>query len=401
MVRRLDLTDVAQVKQLLLDAEGVPTDSYLVDAFDKALQYEVESQAPIIDAAISLNSLDSASYPPPYLDGSKELQELVNCALFQNPERLRLAGSEQSRVAFGDLLWLRERHRQEDERADEQGPLAAIGPDQILAVLSPACDLQRQGALRILLLVGEVRPLGPSEWTYKDEPTRTPVMRPATGEYFWIKWDLKHIETVSHQELDRLLEGPHGFVLVARLRELHALELQQKLLSTLGRVGLMASIPATFPVTVEVYLPDNEKRPRALNLPLPGVAGGNRFVGRSGEKDMRLVLTEAACDAICQAIQDVDLNVVHPNARPAVQYLRESGELQLALERGIVLPSLTAQGWKEIPSPSGATIGEGSHAKVRPIGLVGTKACLDRQLPNAEMPKAGILICVGDGDPNM
>jgi hypothetical protein len=77
-----------------------------------------------------------------------------------------------------------------------KGPLAAIGPEQVLAVLSPACDLQRQGAKRVLLLVGEVRPLGPTTWTYKEEPTRTPVLRVSTGETFWIKWDLKHIGVI-------------------------------------------------------------------------------------------------------------------------------------------------------------------------------------------------------------
>ena len=151
LIRRLDLTDIAQVRQLLLDAEGVPTGSYLVDVFDKAFQYEVESQAPIIDAAIGLNSLTMSSYPPPYLDGPKDLQQLVNGALFQNPERLRLPGSEESKVAFGDLLWRKQRDAPAQEAVQPPAaPLAAIGRGHILAVMSPACDLQRQGAKRIL-----------------------------------------------------------------------------------------------------------------------------------------------------------------------------------------------------------------------------------------------------------
>lgn len=400
LIRRLDLTDIAQVRQLLLDAEGVPPGSYLVDVFDKAFQYEVESQAPIINAAIGLNSLTADSYPPPYLEGSKDLQQLVNHALFQNRERLRLPGSEESKVAFGDLLWRKQRDAPVEAGAEApQGPLAAIGREQVVAVLSPACDLQRQGAKRVLLLVGELRPLGPTTWTYKEEPTRTPVMRLPSGENLWIKWDLKHIETVSHKELEVLFEDPKGFILAARLRESHALELQQKLLSNLGRVGLTAPMPATFPLVVDVYLPDAERRPRRLDIPLLLQNGGVRFVGRQGESDTRLVLTETTCDAICQQIQQVDLNTVHPNAHAALNYVRDSGDLLLALERGVALPGPSAQNWKDVFSPSGATTGEGAQGKTRTIGLVGTKSfveAVNRQLSGSEVQKAGILLSVGD-----
>ncbi|HEY1757093.1 MAG TPA: hypothetical protein VGG72_17090 [Bryobacteraceae bacterium] len=400
MIRRLDLTDLAQVRQLLLEAEGVPTGSYLVDVFDRAFQYEVESQAPIIDAALAVNSLTADSYPPPYVEGSKDLQHLVNCALFQHPERLRLPGSEQSKVAFGDLLWRKRRDVEAGAGLDiEKAPLSAIGRQQVLAVLSPACDLQRQGAKRVLLLVGEIRTLGPNAWSYKEEPTRTPVLRATTGETFWIKWDLKHIETVSHEDLSLLLEEPNGFVLTARLRESHALELQQKLLSNLGRVGLTAPMPATFPIHVEVYLPDIDKRPKRLEIPLLNQDGGIRFVGRSGDAETRLVLTETTCDAICERIQNVDLNMVHPNAHGAVIYLRESGDLLLALERGVALPSPAAQTWKDMPSPSGSTIGEGAQKKIRTIGFVGNKAFVEaqtRQLAAADVYKAGILLSIAE-----
>ena len=57
LIRKLRLADLAQIYELLLSAEGEPTGSYLVDIFDKVLQHEIEREAPIIDAAVALNSL--------------------------------------------------------------------------------------------------------------------------------------------------------------------------------------------------------------------------------------------------------------------------------------------------------------------------------------------------------
>jgi hypothetical protein len=123
---------------------------------------------------------------------------------------------------------------------------------------------------------------------------------------------------------------------IARLRESHALELQQKLLSSLGRVGLMAQMPATFPVRVEAGVPDMTGAVLPLN-PQVEALNGVCYVGRPGERDMRLILPEDACEAICAALASLDMERVHVQARDAVTRLRESGDLLLALEKGITL----------------------------------------------------------------
>ena len=87
LIRRLELSDHAQIRQLLLSVEGEPTGSYLVDVFDAVLRHEIERDASIIDGAIALNALTAGAYPPPYLAGSRDLQDLVQRSLFQNRER--------------------------------------------------------------------------------------------------------------------------------------------------------------------------------------------------------------------------------------------------------------------------------------------------------------------------
>jgi hypothetical protein len=101
LIRQLELSDHAQIRQLLLSTEGEPTGSYLVDVFDAVLRHEIERDASIIDRAIALNALTTEIYPPPYLAGSRDLQDLVQRSLFQNRERLRLQGVIGSRGGGG------------------------------------------------------------------------------------------------------------------------------------------------------------------------------------------------------------------------------------------------------------------------------------------------------------
>lgn len=406
-IRRLDLPEIAQVRQLLLDTEEAPTGAYLVDVFDRVLLHELESEAAIIDAAIALKELTTSKYPPPYVAGSRELQALVHCALFQHPQRLRLPGSE-SKVSFGDVMRRKastvkavpppevERGDEEPRALASQGPLWDIGSNQAVVVMSPACDLQRQAAKRVLLLVGDVRPLVPSEWTYREDPARTSVYRIDAEQTFWIKWDVKHIETLSHRELEALLAVDGEFEVVARLRESHAIELQQKLLANMGRIGLPAAMPATFEVALNVYVPNLEKKLAPISIPVLGVSPGVCYVGRPGDQEKRLVLNDDACEAICDAIQVLDLSQVHATAHEAIEYLRSTEELLRALVTGVTLPSMTSTGWKDIPSPTGATRTVGQHVQPRVLGLVGNAATMDIQkvLTNSEVGKAGVVLVV-------
>ncbi|MFA5968246.1 MAG: hypothetical protein WC816_03200 [Sphingomonas sp.] len=386
LMRTLDLPDYAQIQQLLLSEEGEPTGSYIVDVFDRVLQHEIEREAAIINAAIGLNEITSTEYPPPYVVGSPDLQQLVYRSLFQNAERLRLTGPAGG-VAFGDIL--RPVARPGDPPLPS--PIADVGPDHVLAVLTPACDLQRGGAKRVLLLVGELRPLGARDWSYADDPVRTPVIE-LDSTRFWIKWDLKHIDTIGHEVLGASLAANGGLALVGRLREAHALELQQKMLSAMGRVGLPALMPATFAMQVQVAHPGPDRAPVPLDIPAlqnDGVC----FVGRPGTSKMRLVLSEDAGEAVSAAIAALDIATVHPNAADALRYLQDNpGELLDALAIGLPLPAPDATSYKQIPSPSGALIGQ----NLRNIGLILRNGKEEALIDGGLIPKAGIVVLTRD-----
>jgi CheY-like chemotaxis protein len=386
LFRKLKLSDIGQIQQLLLSAEGEPTGSYLVDVFDRVLQHEIEAEAGIIDAAVKLNGFKAVRHPTPYVAGSAELQELVQRLLTQNQNRLRLPGSIDAVVAFGDILRLREGTDAEQVKG---ALLVDLGSDKVALVLTPACDLQRKGAPRILLLIGEIKELAPKDWSYGGD-ARTAAIR-LDGELLWIKWNLKNIDTVAQNALEAALKAGE-IRTVARLRDAHAIELQQRVLSGLGRVGLVAPMPATFPVEVEVLYANSEGR----LAPLPVAAlsdGAVCFVGRDedGKQNTRLVMTEGGCDGIIQAVAGLQEDQVAKEARTAFDHIRSTSDLRKLLSSGIDLNGVGSTNWKLIPSETGSDKG------VRSMGILAWNYAIpDGPLKRDFLTKAGLALLIKD-----
>jgi hypothetical protein len=384
-LRKLRLSDIGQIQQLVLSVEGEPTGSYLVDVFDRVLQHEIEAEAGIIDAAITLNGFSSVRHPPPYVAGSPELQDLVQRLLTQNEQRLRLPGSLNSVVTFGDVLRIA-------AGADPERPkrtlLVDLTSDQVLLVLTPACDLQRGAAPRVLVLVGTAQPLQARDWSYGD--ARTPSIK-IDGQLHWVKWNLKHIDTVSWEQLEKAHKSG-DIRIVARLRDAHALELQQRVLSGLGRVGLLSPLPATFPVEVEVYYANVEGRPERLDIPALN-DGAVCFVGRdeNGNQVIKLVMTEGSCDGIREAVAAISEGKVAEAARTAFRHLTSTPDLRRMLELGVDLKGAGAKDWTQIPSETGAAAG------IPKMGLLAWNYPIpDEVIRKTHLNKAGIILLIKD-----
>jgi hypothetical protein len=386
LLRKLRLSDVGQIQQLLLSVEGEPTGSYLVDVFDRVLQHEIEQESDIINAALELNGFSSASHPPPYVAGSPELQELVERLLTQNAERLRLPGALDASVTFGDILKMTDNA---DADRHKSALLDDMDPDKVMLILTPACDLQRGGAPRILLLMGTLKSLGVHAWSYEGD-ARTPVIR-IGNELLWIKWDLKHIDTISHEQLDHVFESG-DLAVVARLREAHALELQQRVLSGLGRVGMVATLPATFTVNVEVYYPDANGMP--MRLDVPALADGAVcFVGRDADANpvLRLIMTDHSSDGIVDALACLKEDQVSEKAQKAFAHVRTTPDLRRMMTSGISLKGAKNNGWFHIPSETGADNG------VPKMGLLAWNYSVPAEvLAKGDLNKAGIILLVKD-----
>jgi hypothetical protein len=349
VMRRLKLSDIDQIQQLLLEVEGEPKGSYLVDVFDRVLQHEIERDTAIIDAALEVNGLAGINAPAPYVAGSPQLQKVVERTLSQNKERLRLQGSAESPVTFGDLLQVGPPRKNAEEGATHSA--FGLGADDILAVMTPVCDLQHRLAPTLLLMAGKLKAIDRNQWSYGPD-ARTPAIE-LDDELRWIKWNLKHVITIGWDELEESI-GSGRLRVIARLREAHALEMQQRLLAGLGRVGLVAPMPATFAVSIEAYVTTPDGEPRRLEV--QGLADeAVVWVGRGeqGKQISRLVLTERACDGIEDALALLASGDVAPEARPALAHVQKTGELGRQLGVGLNISGLRANAWLSVPSLSG------------------------------------------------
>lgn len=387
VMRRLKLSDIAQIQQLLLDVEGEPAGSYLVDVFDRVLQHEIERDSSIIKAAIDVNDLTGARHPPPYAAGSPQLQEVVERTLTQNRERLKLPGSVDSPVTFGDILQLVPPAPVEGAAEAESSLPFELESDDILVVLTPICDLQRRLAPQLLMMVGKVKEIDRTQWSYGPD-ARTPAIDFGV-ELKWIKWNLKHILTISWAQLEQALGGG-TLKIVARLREAHALEIQQRLLAGLGRVGLVAPMPATFAVTLEAYVTTPEGGLHRLviaELADEAVV----WVGRdeNGNPFPRLVLTERACDGIQDALAAVEPANIVAAAQPALEHIQSTGEFARELESGLDITGLQSGNWLKVPAPGGGQ-------QLPHMALVALNGPPD--LPGNMCRKAGVMLVIREAE---
>jgi hypothetical protein len=333
-IRRLDLADYGQINELLLNFEGQPLGSYLLDVFGGVLEHEIEGDSGTIAAAEELKRINVHSYPPPYVAGSADLQDLVYRSLYQNPERMRVTTTTcGAPVAFGDVLIRRlaiERSGTSHTSAED---------DDVLLVLTPACDLARLGVKRVLMIGGDLEELTPAKWIYRDDPVRTPIIKLPNGRSMWIRWNLKGLRTMTPTELSAVLAPGGSYVLNIRLRESQALELQQKTLSDLGRVGVLAPMPATFPVSVEASYITPDGALKRFSTPVLDQDGGVCFAGRDKDSKpiARLVLSEGACDELVLCVSRLDVKDVHPKAIDTLKRLKDSNFGRM-LEQGLAAP---------------------------------------------------------------
>lgn len=342
LIRKIDLADCAQINQLLLDSEREPLGNYLVDIFDRVLQHEIERDESIIQAAKGLNQLNCKSYPPPHIEDTPAFQALIFEALYQNAERLTLNGDKN--ISFGDILM-----RKSPIIAPSEAPihLPDITATEVLVALTPACDLQRQGVSRVMFLCGSLEPLKSFQAIYTSNAPRTPIIL-IGSQRMWIKWDLKHIETLSFKQIDNLLSTPDGLNVIGRLRESHALELQQKLLSSLGRVGQPAPMPTTLLVNLEVCVLLSTGKLSRLDIPSLRKTPCVSYSGRvqifkkselTDKRESRILIYEKTCEEICLALSQVDISTIHSACVTIVNQLRDGLLLLDYLESGIVYPT--------------------------------------------------------------
>lgn len=374
-LRAIDIADYSQVSQLLLAHEGQPLGSYLLDIYDRLLQYEIESDEDTIRAAEEMSQINLEGYASAHLVAPTDLQNLMLGTIYQNPRRLSVSANQcGAPVAFGDVL-LRHNETESVLEKVEREPGGFVDPaatpteddpctGDVMIVLTPACDLVRDSIQRVMMLEGKLEELTPKAWSYKSTGHSIPIFEfPEGGNRNWINWDMKSVRTLTRSRLRSLLADKYK--IVARLRDSQALELQQQVLAQLGRVGLTAKIPATFPVSVQLAWLDIEGNPTYGRSAALERDGGVYVVGRDpkGEPACKLVLSEAARDEIEGLLVALSPDVINAQSRPALQNTKDHiAKLRESLEQGLYAPA---------PSTvKAAEVKVSINGELKPIGRV-------------------------------
>lgn len=395
-IRRLDLSDYTNIRSVLLEAEGQPLGSYLLDVFDRVLQHEIEGHPATITAALRLNGINSETYPTPYIAGSPDLQNLVARTIWQHTERLKVSGNTAGMpVSLGDVLV------RKAKLANAAAEPQADVPDA-LVVLTPACDLMRPGKRRVLAVGGSLSKLDHQTWRYKTAGAVTPIVVFGDGTRMSISWDLDDQRMLTRDELGALVADAGNYVLSVRLRESNALELQQRMLSEMGRVGLLSKLPFTFPVDVSFHSVEADGALREIELPSTSREGGVCITGRDSKEDMtRLILTEPAVDEVLRAIASIDPETVHDRSRDALARLKDSASFRTQLQRGLNAPGPTVKGkLQQLKTLSAAVVKEGEEQKFDIVGLIARNPGEIQTLDKNMASSAGIVVIITDKEPD-
>ena len=335
ILRRLDLSDLAQIRLLLLDFEGQKLGQYLLDVADRVLQHEIEAQAGTIAAAQKLNNIELDKYPAPHLAGSLDLQDLVHRMIFQHIERLHLAFDQDTpTIQYGDIV----RRKKED---------TGVLTKDVFLIVTPSCDLARTPIEHVLVLPGTLISLSPENWSCGATVTKTPVFASQNGSRYWIQWHIKGRHTICLTTLCEGLRNGNNYERLGRIRETYATEIQQKLLADMGRIGQPANPPATFPISISLYVVSANETARQVDVDELDTA--ICFVGRdaTGDRVDHLVFREVACDALRDMIQEYLPDNVHTAAQTSLAAMKSDLNFFERFERGLIQVPQKNGKWQE------------------------------------------------------
>lgn len=185
------------------------------------------------------------------------------------------------------------------------------------------------------------------------------------------------------------------YKVVGRLRESNAIELQQRILAGMGRVGVVAKMPATFPVMVELWSLNSEGKLFKHELPALAREGGVCYVGRDkdAKENTRLVLTEEAIEEIASAIGAMKEEKVWAKSWAALEKLRSKSNFFQRLDRGLT-----------ISGKGGCTVlqadvqQDDGSVKTNPVGLIVRTTTSDEPAVENYKHNAGFILVIRDTD---
>lgn len=328
-LRKIDIDDLQHIRNMLLRFEGINTSSYILDVFDRILQYEIESHSEVLDAAVKLDEV--ADDPAPLMiSNDRDTYAVLEKTLFVNPKRRSHATGAEWPITFGDILGPKP-----GTQVKPRG-LFSGRDDLVFFVASPACDLIRSDGLKTALLVsGSLKKIDISRPNLALEARKTPIICLDEGERFQIDWDFGDLRTINLDKAKQSLHPSRGDMsVIARLREGSALNLRQELLSNVGRVGELAPLPRSLRFRAVLHFPLQQGGTQAIVMPEGVNITGNVLIPRRGKNSAAII--DSNCEhELTEALIDLDLEKVSKKSQKFFKILNEQTRTRQLFRSGL------------------------------------------------------------------
>ena len=388
-LRRIDIDDLQHIRSMLLRFEGLNTSSYMLDVFDRVLQYEIEANPEVVDAAKPLDAM-SEDAAPLLISNDRDTYAVLERTLFVNPTRLLHSTGAVWPIAFGDIVGPR------PGSTLKRNGLFSGRNDLVFFVASPECDLIREDGLKTALLVaGTLEQVDISKPVLGVSGNTTPVLNLGNNGRYQVTWDFGDLRTIRLRRARQLLKANGDAVVCGRLRNVSALDLRQQLLRNIGRVGQIAPLPRSFRFGVEIYYVSADNGVRQLALPPRVQIRGNMLVPRRGRHG-NLIFDSICEEELTTALMNLDLDNVSRRSRDRVGMLKELARIRKLFRSGFQ--------WVELPlagSRSAELLKEGEilpekddkKPKVEKVGMIVTDENFAEEL-GQELSRAGLLFLI-------
>lgn len=292
----LELKDYAYLARFRLAEEGQPLSSYLewffgevlIDAIARSVKWNEKSFAVLDEGGVK-------NKPGSQIEGAFDGPTGKIAELYYRARVDVRLGRQGKDLRMGDVYG------------------RASAPDEVLAVITPDCDLvdrrNKRSAKRLTVVAGSLHPIHAPEGTIADffKKGRKSVN---------VAWNMKDIRSIEYDCV-----GDDGYKLLGTLRPLYAYELQRRVLSDLSRVGLAVAPAMAMTAKAEVFVTGNDGLV-SLDLTNADRAACAVIPRRGGTDKPRVIYHRSFATAVLDKLLKLPQSVVNEAGLKGIANLR-------------------------------------------------------------------------------